>query len=119
MQTATIYNHETVVLDGESFEDCDFRECRLVYSGGEPPHFRTSLFRSGVAKADHAGRDRVAVEDLVVAVQGVHAFLDARPARVEQADDGTAVLVGQVKSQRLIRGEKMPSKYLKTKDMTE
>ena len=40
MQTATIFNHETVTLDGESFEDCEFRECRLVYSGGEPPHFR-------------------------------------------------------------------------------
>jgi hypothetical protein len=44
MQTATIYNHETVVLDGESFEDCEFRECRLVYSGGEPPHFRACRF---------------------------------------------------------------------------
>jgi hypothetical protein len=39
MQTATIFNHETVVLDGESFSDCTFQDCRMVYSGGELPHF--------------------------------------------------------------------------------
>ena len=44
MQTATIFNHETVALDGESFSDCEFRECRLVYSGGEPPVFERCRF---------------------------------------------------------------------------
>lgn len=44
MQTATIFNHETVVLDGESFSDCEFRECRLVYSGGELPVFEHCRF---------------------------------------------------------------------------
>jgi hypothetical protein len=44
MQTATIYNHETLDLDGESFSDCEFRQCRLVYRGGEPPHFRNCRF---------------------------------------------------------------------------
>ena len=39
MQTLTIFNHETVALDGESFSDCEFKACRLVYRGGEPPHF--------------------------------------------------------------------------------
>ena len=39
MQTATIFNHETVPLDGESFEACEFRACRMVYAGGEPPSF--------------------------------------------------------------------------------
>jgi hypothetical protein len=39
MQTATIFNHETVALDGERFSDCEFRACRMVYSGGTPPHF--------------------------------------------------------------------------------
>jgi len=34
-----IYNHETVPLDGERFSSCEFRDCRLVYSGGEPPVF--------------------------------------------------------------------------------
>lgn len=44
MQTATIFNHETVALDGESFSDCEFRDSRLVYSGGEPPHFEGCRF---------------------------------------------------------------------------
>ena len=54
MQTATIYNHETVVLDGESFEDCEFRQCRLVYSGGETPHFRNCRFDDCEWKFDDA-----------------------------------------------------------------
>ncbi len=44
MQTATIFNHETVVLDDEIFEDCEFRACRLVYSGGAPPTFANCRF---------------------------------------------------------------------------
>ena len=39
METATIFNHETVKLDGEAFTDCEFRDCRLIYSGGESPIF--------------------------------------------------------------------------------
>jgi hypothetical protein len=34
MQTATIYNHETVTLDGESFEhfrDCRFDDCEWKF----------------------------------------------------------------------------------------
>jgi hypothetical protein len=44
MQTATTFNHETVVLDGESFSDCEFRDCRLIYSGGEAPSFSDCKF---------------------------------------------------------------------------
>jgi hypothetical protein len=44
MQTVTLFNHETVVLDGESFADCEFRSCRLVYNGGRPPHFDNCRF---------------------------------------------------------------------------
>jgi hypothetical protein len=44
MQTATIFNRETVALDGESFEDCEFQACRLVYSGGKPPRFENCRF---------------------------------------------------------------------------
>lgn len=44
MQTATIFNHETVALDGEAFDGCEFRKCRLVYSGGKPPVFRDCRF---------------------------------------------------------------------------
>ena len=39
MADGAIYNHETVALDGEVFSSCEFRDCRLVYSGGEPPVF--------------------------------------------------------------------------------
>lgn len=44
MQASTIFNHETVPLDGEAFSDCEFRDCRLVYSGGEPPVFKGCRF---------------------------------------------------------------------------
>lgn len=37
MQSHVNYNHQTVVLDGETFSHCQFTACRLVYSGGEPP----------------------------------------------------------------------------------
>jgi hypothetical protein len=40
MADGAIYNHETVALDGETFSSCEFRDCRLVYAGGEPPAFR-------------------------------------------------------------------------------
>lgn len=44
MQRAVSYNHQTVILDGESFSNCDFAACRLVYSGGEPPQFDACRF---------------------------------------------------------------------------
>jgi len=54
MQTATIFNHETVVLDGESFADCEFRACRMVYSGGKLPDFRDCRFDDCDWKFDDA-----------------------------------------------------------------
>ena len=44
MKTATIFNHETVALDGEQFSGCEFRGCRLVFRGGEPPSFEDCTF---------------------------------------------------------------------------
>jgi hypothetical protein len=44
MTSGVSYNHETVPLDGEVFDDCEFRDCRLVYSGGEPPSFTDCRF---------------------------------------------------------------------------
>jgi hypothetical protein len=44
MPSSTIYNHETVALDGEEFVDCEFRDARLVYSGGELPTFSGCKF---------------------------------------------------------------------------
>ncbi|HEY0436972.1 MAG TPA: hypothetical protein VGC92_10050 [Phenylobacterium sp.] len=42
--SSVIYNHETVALDGQTFSDCEFRESRLVYSGGEVPTFANCRF---------------------------------------------------------------------------
>jgi hypothetical protein len=47
-----MYNHETVVLDGETFSDCEFRDCRLVYSGGETPVFEHCKFHGCEWKQD-------------------------------------------------------------------
>ena len=44
MQTATIFNHETVVLDGEHFADCEFQDCRMVFNGGGVPVFENCRF---------------------------------------------------------------------------
>lgn len=44
MPSDTVFNHETVVLDGEAFEACEFRDCRLVYSGGPTPSFANCRF---------------------------------------------------------------------------
>ena len=54
MQTATIFNHETVALDGEAFSDCEFRACRLVYSGGAPPSFERCRFEDCEWRMDDA-----------------------------------------------------------------
>jgi hypothetical protein len=44
MHSTTTFTHETVPLDGEIFDGCEFRHCRLVYGGGEPPHFTGCRF---------------------------------------------------------------------------
>ncbi len=38
------FNHETVQLDGESYDGCEFKHCRLVYSGGAAPIFSGCKF---------------------------------------------------------------------------
>ncbi len=45
---------------------------------------------------DHAGILRIAPEDLGISAQRLHAFLNARPAGIEQPDAGHAVAQGQV-----------------------
>jgi hypothetical protein len=44
MPSGISYNHETVAVDGEAFSDCEFRNTRLIYSGGEPPSFSRCKF---------------------------------------------------------------------------
>jgi len=54
MPSGVMYNHETVVLDGETFSDCEFRDCRLVYSGGATPVFESCKFHGCEWKQDDA-----------------------------------------------------------------
>jgi hypothetical protein len=60
-----IYNHETVLLDGESFEGCEFRACRLVYAGGEVPRFNGCRFDACEWKYDEAAARTLAFLKLV------------------------------------------------------
>ena len=70
MQTATNYNHETVVLDGETFADCQFETCRLVYNGGELPTFSNCRFDNCEWKFDDAAARTLAHLKLVWGVGG-------------------------------------------------
>lgn len=54
MTDGVIYNHETVALDGQAFSNCEFRECRLVYAGGEVPTFSNCRFDACEWKFDDA-----------------------------------------------------------------
>lgn len=70
MQTGTIFNHETVSLDGESFADCEFRDCRLVYAGGEPPAFRDCQFHDCEWKFEDSASNTLAYLKVVWGVGG-------------------------------------------------
>jgi hypothetical protein len=70
MPSGDIYNHETVSLDGETFSDCEFRDCRLVYTGGEPPVFRGCSFIGCDWKYDEAAARTLAHLKLVWSVGG-------------------------------------------------
>ena len=70
MQSDTIFNHETVVLDGEHFQTCEFRNCRLVYAGGEPPHFGDCRFEGCEWRFDDAASRTLAHLKLVWSVGG-------------------------------------------------
>jgi hypothetical protein len=59
------FNHETVTLDGESFSDCEFRACRLVYSGGETPHFQSCRFEDCEWKFEEAASRTLAYLKLI------------------------------------------------------
>lgn len=61
MQTATIFNQETLVLDGEHFADCEFRNCRLIYRGGETPQFDGCRFEQCDWKFEDAAANTLAM----------------------------------------------------------
>jgi hypothetical protein len=60
MQTTIIFNHETVTLDGERYSGCEFRGCRMVYRGGEPPHFEDCRFDNCDWRFEDAAADTLA-----------------------------------------------------------
>jgi hypothetical protein len=70
MTSGAIYNHETVALDGQAFSDCEFRDCRLVYAGGEPPNFSRCRFEACEWKYDGAAAQTLAHLKLVWSVGG-------------------------------------------------
>jgi hypothetical protein len=78
MQTATIFNRETVALDGESFSDCTFQDCRMVYSGGKTPSFEACRFDDCEWKFDDAAARTLAQLKLIWSLGGkaqVHAMI--------------------------------------------
>ncbi|WP_156136701.1 MULTISPECIES: hypothetical protein [unclassified Caulobacter] len=60
MTHSTMYNHETVSLDGEHFSGCEFRGCRLIYAGGEAPTFDNCRFENCEWKFDDAAERTLA-----------------------------------------------------------
>lgn len=42
--SGTQFSHEAIILDGADFADCEFRDCRLIYAGGEAPSFSNCRF---------------------------------------------------------------------------
>ncbi|MDB5460652.1 MAG: hypothetical protein JWO72_2393 [Caulobacteraceae bacterium] len=70
MPSGVLYNHETVSLDGETFEDCEFRSCRLVYGGGEPPSLSGCRFDACEWKFEDAAARTLAHLKLVWSVGG-------------------------------------------------
>jgi hypothetical protein len=57
MEAGVSYNHQTVMLDGETFSDCEFSACRLVYAGGQPPKFERCRFDDCEWKFEDAAAD--------------------------------------------------------------
>ena len=70
---------------------------RVDGAAGARPHDRGNL-------RHHARRERVAQEDVGVAAEREHAFLDARAARVVQPDDRRAELHRQIHDLHDLRG---------------
>ena len=70
MQTAIIFNHETVALDGERYSGCEFRGCRMVFRGGEPPHFEDCRFDNCDWRFEEAAANTLAHLKIVWAAGG-------------------------------------------------
>lgn len=40
---AKAFTGKTIIVDGEKYLDCEFRQCLLIYCGGELPQFDGSF----------------------------------------------------------------------------
>ncbi len=70
MHSAASFNHESVALDAEAFSDCEFRDCRLIYRGGEPPKFKNCRFVGCDWQFDEAAANTLAHMKTMWAVGG-------------------------------------------------
>src|SRR5690349_5267635 len=48
MEVGNNYKRSSVNVDGKQFENCTFEDCKLVYSGGEPPSFVNCTFTANL-----------------------------------------------------------------------
>jgi hypothetical protein len=48
------FENEIIHLDGQTYIDCEFKNCRLVYSGGEVPKFDICQFHACTWQLDGA-----------------------------------------------------------------
>ena len=86
MPTAVMCNHETLYLDGEVFSDCEFRDCRMIYSGGEAPVFDNdqdveALAERVAVRLAERPHDAVPAPGYVLAGHGLYAWgRDAKDA---------------------------------------
>jgi hypothetical protein len=65
MPDGVTYNHQTVAVDGESFSNCEFTACRLVYSGGPPPELDNCRFTDSEWRFEGAAAQTLAYLKLI------------------------------------------------------
>jgi len=65
MTVSTPYSHETLVVDGEQYADCDFQDCKLIYAGGALPGFSDCRFNGCDWKLDEAAERTIDLLRLV------------------------------------------------------
>jgi hypothetical protein len=65
MRDGVIYNHQTVIVDGEIFSRCEFATCRLVYSGGQLPQFDGCRFEDCEWKFEEAAAQTLSYLKLI------------------------------------------------------
>ena len=54
MQEQVKFSRETLRLDGETYSNCEFTSCRMVYAGGPVPEFSNCRFHDCEWKFDEA-----------------------------------------------------------------